>query len=316
MSAPDRHYVAEQVEPLFQEATFEGGSVKKHFAQISKKSFEGGEAEPISPTGGSAKLSVFLGSRCTRVHFVRHAEGYHNVVTRAAGEAAAEAVKHESAAVKRAAENRPVHFATEGAEKYTDAELTEAGRNQCYALRGKMDRNVLVDPLHATHIDLVVVSPLRRCLETADLIFGPGRSEGRPDLKRFLVHDLCRERYGEFTCDKRRALSENQEDPRWQHWDWETQKEGWPEGVMPFTDEDTAWTNDREPEQHVHNRAMAFLQWLAERPEQEVAVVTHSSFLKNLFKLFGEDISKEDQDVLRAVPANCELRTVVLCHHG
>lgn len=290
-----------------------------------------------SPVG----LSVFLGSRCTRVHFVRHAEGFHNVITRQAAErcddivaAAAEAARTaaisagcdaaqaearaQAARTKalRTEENRPVHYATKGAERYTDAELTEAGRNQCYALRGKIDRNQVLSPLDRLHIDLVVVSPLRRCLETADLIFGPCRSQARPDLLPFMVHDMCRERYGEFYCDKRRPMSQTREDPRYKEFDWESQKEKWPEHVMPFSDVDTAWQEEREPEEHVLRRAMQFLHWLAARPEREVVVVTHSSFLKNLFTVFGGQTSKDDQDVLRAVPANCELRTVVLCHHG
>mmetsp|Transcript_63979 Transcript_63979/g.208705 ORF Transcript_63979/g.208705 Transcript_63979/m.208705 type:complete len:392 (-) Transcript_63979:431-1606(-) len=337
-------------------STFEGGTVTTSFAHINLKnqpslrmsvvteddavSVTPPETEPSSPKGG-AKLSVFLGSRCTRVHFVRHAEGFHNVVTRQAGHRAEAVIKaaHEEAKrkaladgkspqeaealakaaavkVERVEENRPVHHATPGAEDYTDAELTEAGRNQCYALRGKMDRNLIIDPHHRTHIDLVVVSPLRRCLETADIIFGPGCSSTRPDLKPFLVNDLCRERYGEFYCDKRRAMSENKKDPRFGEWDWETQAEDWPSKCMLFSDEDTTWKPERETDEHVHERAMLFLQWLAKRPEREVAVVTHSSFLKNLFKVFGGETSEADQDVLRALPANCELRTVVLCHHG
>jgi len=343
------------VEPLFSEGTFEGKSITNRFAHVKqklnfKRLTESGDGEkstiseesPSSPTSaGIPKLSVFLGSRCTRVHFVRHAEGFHNVITRQAA-AAAEAVTQKAfddamqAALKggktqseaqalaakakvascRLEENRPVHFATAGAATYTDAELTEAGRNQCYALRGKMDRNRLVDPLQRTHIDLVVVSPLRRCLETADIIFGPCRADGRSDLKPFLVHDLCRERFGEFYCDKRLPMSETMRDPRWSRMDWQTQTEDWPASVMPFSDEDTAWSEERETEEHVHDRAIRFLQWLSSRPEQELAVVTHSSFLKNLFKVFGGDTSTQDQDVLRAVPANCELRTVVLCHHG
>jgi len=338
----------ESLEPLFEpgSSTFEGEGVSNHFAQI-KRRLSGSllavpTGEPVSPSKlAGPKMSVFLGNRCTRVHFVRHAEGDHNVVTRKAGqkahamlqksfddafkkakaggksdEEAQATAKAARTKLERVEENRPVHFATEGADEYTDAVLTEAGRNQCYALRGKMDRNAMLDPLLRTHIDLVVVSPLRRCLETAEIIFGPARTEQRPELKPFIVHDLCRERYGEFYCDKRRPMSENRQDPCFRHFDWETQEKDWPSLFMPFTDEDEAWQEDREPEAHVHERAMQFLNWLAKRPEQEVAVVTHSSFLKNLFKVFGGDTSKDDQDVLRAVPANCELRTVVLCHHG
>lgn len=332
--------------------TFESGHATKSFAMLRKTTSrslfpveDGDDSERKGSkqvvAGEPLSMSIFLGSRCTKVHFVRHAEGFHNVVTREAGRlghevalrAAEEArqkalsggcdpVQAEERAkavlnkTLRDEENRPVHFATVGAEQYTDAQLTNAGRNQCYALRGKIDRNQLVTPLDRLHVDLVVVSPLRRCLETADIIFGPGRTKDRPDLLPFLVHDLCRERHGEFYCDKRRSLSENREDERWSDWDWDTQEKTWPSGTMEFRDEDEAWHPERETEEMVLKRAMKFLQWLSARPEKEVVVVTHSSFLKNLFKVFGGESSKDDQDVLRAVPANCELRTVVLCHHG
>jgi broad specificity phosphatase PhoE len=291
-------------------------------------------------------LSVFLGSRCTRVHFVRHAEGFHNVVTHKAAaspevlaavakckeealqqalaqghaqDKAAEMAKEAATAEMRTLENEPVHWNTPGGEQYTDAELTEYGRNQCYALRGKIDRNSILDPTKKLHIDLVVSSPLRRCMETADIIFGPGRDPANPNdkLTPFLVHDLCRERYGEFFCDKRLPHSQTMEDPRYAHFDWDTQKESLnADATLPWADEDEAWENEREPQEHTIRRAIKFLRWLSSRPEKEIAVVTHSSFLKCMFKVFGGESCKQDQDVLRAVPANCELRTVVLCHHG
>ena len=97
-----------------------------------------------------------------------------------------------------------------------------------------------------THFDLVVVSPLTRTLQTAKYIFGPGRQPGTYvkvmqltythiiDLKsyifdtttgvpafiserfeetdlpcpRILVMEECRERWGEYSCDGRRSLSE------------------------------------------------------------------------------------------------------------
>ncbi|CAE8639211.1 unnamed protein product, partial [Polarella glacialis] len=294
------------LEPLFEthSGTFLSGEAHSHFAQVRRKASRSllENESPESPHHQNLgmvtpKLSLFLGSRCTRVHFVRHAQGYHNVITHEAGINAKGAVEKSAQAAKVAAlkdgqsqaeaealssklfektmrfeENRPVHFDTAGAHRYTDAELTEAGRNQCYCLRGKMQRNLLQDPLHRTNIDLVVVSPLRRCLETADIIFGPGRgSQDRPELKPFLVHDLCRERYGEFYCDKRQSMTETRKDPRWSDWDWESQEVDWPDSVHPFSDADEIWAEERETEAHVHDRSMRFLEWLAKRPEREVA---------------------------------------------
>lgn len=48
---------------------------------------------------------------------------------------------------------------------------------------------------------LIVVSPFTRTLQTAHIMF---RGRNIP----FMVHDLCKERAGKYTCDKRRPRSE------------------------------------------------------------------------------------------------------------
>lgn len=48
---------------------------------------------------------------------------------------------------------------------------------------------------------LVVVSPFTRTLQTAHIMFG---GKGCP----FLVHELCRERSGEYTNDMRRPRTD------------------------------------------------------------------------------------------------------------
>lgn len=48
---------------------------------------------------------------------------------------------------------------------------------------------------------------------------------------------------------------------------------------------DTSWTPSREPKAQVAQRADEFLSWLAARPETELAVVSHSSFLLTLFNV-------------------------------
>merc|ERR1719401_2518907 len=97
------------------------------------------------------------------------------------------------AAFKRELLKWPISLANPASMQYADAVLTEEGRQQCLA--------AVPD---APSVDLVVVSPLRRCLETAFLLFGIGG-----EVPRFVVHELCRERYGQFTCDVRRPMSEN-----------------------------------------------------------------------------------------------------------
>ncbi len=53
-------------------------------------------------------------------------------------------------------------------------------------------------------------------------------------------------------------------------------------------------------------RAHAFLHWLAARPEQHIAVVSHWVFYTHLFALFPHD------DLQRKF-GNAEMRSVVMC---
>lgn len=56
--------------------------------------------------------------------------------------------------------------------------------------------------------------------------------------------------------------------------------------------EDTLWRADkRELGPQIKARGLAFTQWLMSRPEQTIAVVTHSSFLFFLMSNFGASCS-------------------------
>lgn len=104
------------------------------------------------------------------VYFVRHAEALHNEAFKVRG---------------RAAYEDPC---------FVDPELTALGVQQCRALKPQAARV-------QGSLDLLVVSPLRRTLETALHTFD--MLEGTP----WVAHELVRERIGRNTCDRRRPLS-------------------------------------------------------------------------------------------------------------
>jgi hypothetical protein len=75
------------------------------------------------------------------------------------------------------------------------------------------------------------------------------------------------------------------------------------------TEEDSIWTEEREPMPTLIARANSFLRYLKQRPERAIAVVTHNDFLKALFfeseLVFGEES-------LRKTFGNAECVTIAL----
>ena len=225
-------------------------------------------------------FSFFLAKRQKTIHFIRHAEGYHNQANHAYGD------------------DTPVTYSTPGAWDYIDARLTDKGIGQCVEARDSL--------LEGINPELVVVSPFTRTLQTAHIMFG-GR--GYP----FLVHNLCRERSGKYTCDKMRSKSEIVADmqPIYDHSydriDFDS---------FGFTTpDDEVWTEEREASESVIQRGVDMMKWLATRPETEIAVVTHSSWLKHLFRSFGNTLVEEDKDELHRLSGNAEVRSICLAMH-
>jgi hypothetical protein len=72
--------------------------------------------------------------------------------------------------------------------------------------------------------------------------------------------------------------------------------------------QDELWTaHTRESDEDLAHRSGLFLQWIMARPEQHIAVVTHSSWLSIMFKHFAAS----DENLTRWFE-NAEMRTVVL----
>ncbi|MED6145574.1 hypothetical protein PIB30_026433 [Stylosanthes scabra] len=139
--------------------------------------------------------------RCKTIHLVRHAQGIHNV----------EGDKNYDAYLNPA---------------YFDAQLTPLGWKQVDNLRKHVRASGLLE-----RIDLVIVSPLLRTLQTAVGVFGgEDYIDGTDALPLMIAHagnsshdaissidcppvvavELCREHLGVHPCDKRRSINEYQ----------------------------------------------------------------------------------------------------------
>jgi len=256
----------------------------------------------------SSGFSLFLASRTKKVHFIRHAEGFHNVATHETGDNTCLLRGDKPAA------EHPLY----------DSRLTAVGIDQAEKLKDILARRPS-GGRSFTNFDLVVVSPLTRTCETARHIFGRARAPGTPAFldpgqapvnspefaagiavpaPRIMVREECRERWGHYVCDGRRSIKDiSAEFP-----DFDFSK--------VRHDEDAFYTDSRESDDHCCERAVKFLEWLNSRPEKCIAVVTHSSFLRHLFGQFGDSLQSRDKDVLQRMAGNCELRSLVLCSHG
>lgn len=253
-------------------------------------------------------FSIFLAERTKKVHFIRHAEGFHNVATKETG---------SNDCLLRG--DKP---ATE--HPLYDSRLTEKGIRQAEDLKEYLARRPS-GSRSFTAFDLVVVSPLTRTCETALHVFGQPREPGKPSFlskgeapigtpehaagiqvppPRFLVREECRERWGHYVCDGRRSITEIAAE--FPNFDFSE----------IVHDQDVFYSDERESDEHCCDRAVKFLEWLNKRPEKCIAVVTHSSFLRHLFGQFGETLHYEDREDLQRLAGNCELRSIVLCSHG
>lgn len=257
-----------------------------------------------------------------RFHVVRHAEGTHNV---------------------------------NGAYKdiiNLDARLTELGKEQCNQLAKKLcDAHTVgnpeeICPYHRLigNTELVVTSPLTRCMQTAMLSFPQLTSTLKCDESNkkipFIAHELLRETVN-YACDRRRSIRqlepefhericfEEIEQDHDEIWESYVRRVGLPE----------EYGRHRESAElhRVADRARSFFIWIRNRSEQEVVVCTHSAFLR-CFLNWGlpggvpmmmpqvlderENVEKEMpvleyrgdpsfEEYMRSDYANCELRSFV-----
>jgi broad specificity phosphatase PhoE len=200
------------------------------------------------------------------VIFLRHGEGLHNADKARVGDAAWE---HE------------YQFRTD----YIDAPLTQSGVDQAVDA-GKMLHQELQDGGLA--LDLVVVSPLERTLDTYKHAWGQVQSSAP-----VVAMEIVRETLGVCPCDQRKATT--------------PKREAFPEidfcGVVD--EQDPWWKPDhRESDDEIDARARRFLQQImVQRGERRVLVVSHSGFTRACLRALGHRYYR---------PANGELVPVLV----
>jgi len=214
-----------------------------------------------------ADSSMYMPANSTSklVVFVRHAEGLHNAA-------------HE--------ENEKLFWSEMwNSPKLWDAPLTDLGKEQSRLLGEELMNE-------GVNVDLVVVSPLTRTLQTAALSFG-----AVDPMVPMLACETCRERIAVYASEGRSKTSDLVV-----HWP----KVNFSEVV---SEEDPMFEH-KETDEAVGERALLFLDWLMKRPEERIAVVSHSVFLQQLYMQFQDTLPKE---FFEARQDFAKMKVVVVC---
>jgi len=198
--------------------------------------------------------------------------------------------------------------------QFFDTKLTNLGLDQAeIACRGFNEPD---------SIQLIIVSPLTRALQTATVIF-PG--------KKLIAKEEIRERIGTHPCDKRRSVDVLT--PEFPHVDFSellplspsqhTDNDTDNERSLKRSNDDIFWSEQRESFDQMERRARDFMRWMANRPEQTLAVVTHNDFLQIIFQSSriksvlqhngeaSEEKMSEDSQ-FTAPFVNCEIRKTIV----
>mmetsp|Transcript_17600 Transcript_17600/g.38520 ORF Transcript_17600/g.38520 Transcript_17600/m.38520 type:complete len:354 (-) Transcript_17600:36-1097(-) len=198
------------------------------------------------------------------VYLVRHGEGIHNVAERELGSERWETVEALS-------------------DKYFDAPLNNVGIDQCVDLN-KAVVNAMQDGMK---VDVIIVSPLTRAIETAK--YGFASIWGKVPV--FAV-EMARERFGKNKCDKRKPITQL--------------KSEFPEvnfDLFMESEQDSWFTTKREDDEAISKRIAYFYNWLIQSQWKNVAIIGHSSYMAHSIQNLGAPYHW---------PANCELVPLVV----
>ncbi|OQR92156.1 phosphoglycerate mutase family, partial [Thraustotheca clavata] len=204
------------------------------------------------------------------VYWVRHAEGYHNAAERLYG------TETWDASISKL-------------DEYLDASLNEFGMSDAY------NRSIAMalERQDGMPLDRIIVSPLKRTLQTAHLIFRLNDTQSSLPIVPIVAMESCRETLGVHTCDKRSQKSVMMK--AFPKVDWS----------LIENDEDILWTSHhRETNQEIQFRCHQFLNEMFDTFEDKhIAVVSHAGFIQNCMIILNYPDYK---------PTNCETIPTVI----
>lgn len=190
------------------------------------------------------------------LHLIRHGQGFHNLI--------ATMYRNNDKTWKTDTYSPDNPYCL---KELLDPPLTEIGREEAENLYKSLHKKSQKKTLGIS-VELIVVSPLRRAIQTAIIAYQHLYNDNKT---RWVATDLVRETMGAHICDKRRKISKKKLE-------------------FPYidysniaNDDDTDWKEDhRETRLACSDRGYQFALWLRSQKEKEIAVVAHSSFLLSL----------------------------------
>lgn len=177
-----------------------------------------------------------------------------------------------------------------------DPHLTSKGIEQCFKLKKQFE-----DDNFFSNVELVVVSPLFRTLETASNIF-----DSLVYKAKFICLEEIREQMNK-PCHKRKPIHTKKN--LYKYIDFST-----------LTDIDTEFDkhNLNENINNVIKRIKWFLNWIETRKEKNIVVITHGNFLLPLFNkvlpsmLAHSNIINNHNNLSNDFFNNCECKTTII----
>tara|TARA_B100000424_G_C22683360_1_gene374133 strand:- start:72 stop:632 length:561 start_codon:yes stop_codon:yes gene_type:complete len=132
-----------------------------------------------------------------------------------------------------------------------------------------------------SQIDLILVSPLVRTLETADIIFKSRKN-------KFISEEFIKEKVVN-PCDYRQPVLEVKDEFNYVNFD---------------NINDDYNFNKHENDNDVSKRLELFYDWILNRNENSIAVVSHGQYLYQFINRYGDQLNITDKSWME----NCEIR--------